>query len=74
MRSNEAESTARNSRHAASLIPFALMLDMSYRIAAYVILTLKEMNEPEAWKLCGDVHGGRRPMCYVMAGDRVILT
>ena len=48
MRSTEAESKARNSRHAASLIPFTLMLDMLYRIAACVILTLKEMKEPEA--------------------------
>lgn len=29
------------------------MLDMLYRIAGWVILTLKEMKEPEACKLPG---------------------
>jgi hypothetical protein len=75
MRSSEAESRARNSRHAASLIPFALMLDMPYRIAGCVILTLKEIKEePEACKLFGIGHRWPYSVCHEMCVMRWAAT
>jgi len=60
MRSSEAERKARNSRHAAILIPFTLMLDMSYRIAASVALTLKETKDSRVLNSLGAIYRAQR--------------
>lgn len=64
MRSSEAERKTRNSRHAAILVPFTLMLDMPYRIAASVVVTLKERKEYGSEFPGGDISCTQRDVLH----------